>query len=340
MVVERSWLLGVFACALAVPTACGGISQSTVDGEAGESSGGIGASGGNGSGAGPGAGGGGTGGVGGAGGNPPTPAGGSIQTGGSGGTSTGGKGGFSVGGSFTGGTGVGATGMGATGGTSPMGGTGGTSPMGGTGGTLPRPDPRIPWDATGFIHATDNSFGIQGTWYLATDCAGAVAVGLPCTQPDLSLIGPDMQPGWATSPEKVCMRGVAPQVVADPATGMPAYALQWGALFGFNLADGLAYNAALYGIRGFQFDITANFEARIRANVVTTTTVGVPHFVELFIPTVNQTVYFSDALQGSWVTAPVPLDTSALTSLEFHVYTNTTATTPFDICVSNMRVIL
>jgi len=342
MVVERSWILGVLLCGLAAPTACGGISVSHSDnGEAGDGAqGGNGANGGKGGtgqGAGPGAGGGGTGGGGGGvGGVSPsggtTPMGGSTQAGGTGGVSTGGKGGFTTGGTFTGGTG-----MGALGGALPMGGTGGAPPMGGTAGTVALPDFGIPWDASGIIDSNYNVFGIYGSWYFVTDCIATAGTGLECTKSDPSLVGPDMKFGWSTSPERVCMRGIAPQVANNPVTGMPAYDLQWGAMLGFQLAGGAAYDAGTHAIYGFRFDITANFEATVRVNIESVSTVGVPHFVEIFLPSPNQVVLFEDALQGSWVTMPTPLDTSALTSVAFHVYTSAAASRPFDVCISNLR---
>jgi hypothetical protein len=48
---------------------------------------------------------------------------------------------------------------------------------------------------------------------------------------------------------------------------------------------------------------------------------------------------FDEALQGSWVPNPVPLDTSRLMAIEFHVYTNANAQKPFDFCISNLRAI-
>jgi hypothetical protein len=127
---------------------------------------------------------------------------------------------------------------------------------------------------------------------------------------------------------------------------MPAYALQWGALLGFELAgtgaaDGTSgpYDAGGFGIRGFMFDISGSPPPTIRVSFLTEQTVNSAHFVEVTLPAPSQAVLFSDALQGSWVTMPVPLDTSALTAVTFQVYTNTTAPKPFDFCISNARIL-
>jgi hypothetical protein len=61
--------------------------------------------------------------------------------------------------------------------------------------------------------------------------------------------------------------------------------------------------------------------------------------VEITLPKTNAEVLFSKALQGSWVTAPTPLTTNAIESIQFQIFTNTSAPKPFDFCVSNMRAI-
>jgi hypothetical protein len=174
----------------------------------------------------------------------PTPSGGAF-TGGvsSGGTFTGG---VSNGGTFTGGVSNGGS---FTGGVS----SGGAFPMGGTGtggtpslcadqpGRPPREEP-IWWGDDGWIFWENNSFGVQGSWYSANDCASSTPFGLSCTSRDPTLVGPDGVLGWRVLANFVCTRGVAPKVgfLAD---GTAAYSQQWGHLIGFTLNDGRPWNA-------------------------------------------------------------------------------------------------
>src|SRR5436190_23281634 len=76
---------------------------------------------------------------------------------------------------------------------------GGTSAAGGGsgGGGAGQTTPGTPlvWDATGFVAAGTNPFGIQGPFYFYSDCDPPS--GLPCTMPDATLIGADAKPGWS-----------------------------------------------------------------------------------------------------------------------------------------------
>jgi hypothetical protein len=285
---------------------------------------------------------------------------------GAGGTSAG-RGGSSSGGGGAGGKAgsSGRAGSGATGGTGTAGGgQAGSTSAGGTGGTAAGAggsagdaeggeagapnDDTIRWDAGGFISAGSNAAGIQGSWFFETDCTGATLAGLPCTVPNPALVGPDMLAGWSTNTTRVCTKGIVPQVVNDPMTGMPAYVIQWGARLGFELnAAGSGarqpFDAEEQGISGFALDIvtqsTPPQPADVRINVVTTGTVDDPHFVQALLPAATLNVRLSDALQGTWVTAPVVLDQSELTAITFQVYTNVVAPKPFDFCISNVRVL-
>ena len=57
------------------------------------------------------------------------------------------------------------------------------------------------------------------------------------------------------------------------------------------------------------------------------------------LPRYGVSLPFSMFAQGNWVPNPVPLDTTKLMSLAFHVVTNASDSTPFDFCVSNVRFI-
>jgi hypothetical protein len=306
------------ALGLAASTACGGLSQRQVgDNESG--AGGDGASGGNATGGRGGTGGVGadyTGGVGGS-------VGGSVYTGGVGG---------SVGGSvYTGG--VGGVGAGYTGG------VGGNVP---TGGVPSNPYGSIPWESDGYISSNRNIAGLEGGFYFAKDCPSAAERNLPCTESDPGLSGPDGQYGWAVSETVACARGKAVQVVADPATGVLAYELQWGALLGIAMYEPgeSVYDATARRVIGFAFDLSGVAPLELRVNVVTPETIGAPHFVTALVtPFSEHTLLFSDARQGSWIVNPSALDTSRVSAIEFHVSTDAWAPKAFDFCISNLRVI-
>jgi hypothetical protein len=220
-------------------------------------------------------------------------------------------------------------------------GSGGSGATGGTGGTGAGAD-AVTWDATGWVDPGGNAFGIMGPWYSYNDCANAMPAGLPCTVPDMGLMGPDMMAGWQPDATKVCTKGVAPQVVMD------MYSLQWGAGIALDMANmgGAStvkgdWNADAAGVAGFLFDISTvgGAPADVRVNIKTKATGDGSHFVTIVLPKTNAEVLFSKALQGSWVMPPAALDTTKIESIQFQVYTNTSAPKPFDFCVSNMRAI-
>lgn len=325
------------ALGFAASTACGGISHRDVgDNESGaagdDGSGGRGSGGKGGSTGGTGVDDGGASFTGGSGG-----AGGSITTGGVG--ADGGS--FTAGGTFTGGNGA-MGGNFTTGGAGGSVSTGGTVPVAGSSSAGAPSDPyAIRWQGDGTILPETNLFGIEGKLYFATDCASTTGSGLGCTQPDPNLVGPDGQPGWAVSDTVACARGVAPMVEADPVTGLPAYDRQWGALLGISLgqAGNPVFDAKAYGIVAFSVDVIGVAPPDVRVNFVTPETQGASHFITTFVPAPNRIYRFDEALQGSWVPQPVPLDVTRLSSVEFHVYTDATAPKPFDFCVTNLRAI-
>jgi hypothetical protein len=229
------------------------------------------------------------------------------------------------------------------------GGTGGTG-SGGTGGSGGANADAIPWDMDGWVDAAANTYAIQGPWYSYNDCDDAMPVGLPCTQPDMNMMGPDGKPGWTTSAEKVCTKGVAPLVVMYQ--GSAAFSLQWGAGIALDLnstggamAEKRDYDAAAKNIKGFMFDIVSNTTpptpAQVRVNYKTKATGDASHFVPVTMSKSNAQILFADAMQGSWVMGAdvKDLPVNALEAVQFQVATDDVAAKPFDFCVSNMRVI-
>lgn len=200
----------------------------------------------------------------------------------------------------------------------------------------------VTWDASGVIHPDQNAFSIDGAWYYADDCESAATVGLPCTEPDPALVGPDGRPGWSVSEDQVCARGIATQVVSHRTEngGMPAYAEQWGAKIGFTLAgapgsaDQASWDATAYGITGFQMSITGTRPPTVRVYFNTVDAAG--HFVTVALPVDDELpIYFEQRIQDG----PPPWVPNALTAIEVALFTNSTSVNPFDFCVSNLSVL-
>jgi hypothetical protein len=229
------------------------------------------------------------------------------------------------------------------------GGSGGTGGMGAMGGSGGQGGESIMWTDDGWVEGTANPWAIQGAWYSYNDCTDAMALNLPCTQPEATMVGPDDKPGWTADMTKICTKGVAAKVINGP-DGMPAYSQQWGAGIaldlnnpgGMNAMKG-DYNAMAAGVKGFVFDIISNTTpptpADVRVNITTQATGTGSHFVTAPLSSANFMVVFSEATQGEWVEPKVTLDQTKLQAVQFQIYTGTVAEKPFDFCVSNMRVI-
>jgi hypothetical protein len=270
-----------------------------------------------------------------------------------GGASNGGRGGSGAvdpgGGSFTGGAssggsiaigGTGPGGTGGTGGSIAIGGTGavgtggvGTGGCGGVGG--PVSIAPLSFGNDGIIHPGSNPFGISGGWYSFDDCADATAAGLPCTQREPSLLGPDGLTGWTTQSDRACASGTAARVELGP-DGAPAYGLQWGFGLGVSLNQGAPWNAPNSCVTGFVIELLGTAPATLRINIVTPRTIGVSHFVEVPLGG-NVIVDFATVRQGPWVTNPTPLDPTQITDLQFHVYTNEQARVPYHFCAGDIH---
>jgi hypothetical protein len=222
----------------------------------------------------------------------------------------------------------------------------------------------LSWDDAGRVAV--NPFALQGTFYTYQDC-GDVAAAVSaatfvcpnnpttadcCTAWSPSLVGPApaSKAGYSVSAAvqsqssaRVCLKGVATQVLTG-VDGLPSYIPQWGAGLGLPLNDSLPFDAsrAFAGgpIVGFSFDLEGPTSATaIRVGVHAQNAGNDLYFADLPVPTSGVTVMLSALHQGSWVAVPVPLDPSALTQLDFQVFTTTGAPTPFDFCVTNLSVL-
>ena len=218
-------------------------------------------------------------------------------------------------------------------------GAGAPSGSAGAGSVMPGSGTAVAWDIGGWVDGAANPFAIQGPWYSYDDCtdsAGAAST-LPCTSRDMTMMGPDMDTGWSVTPAAVCFKGTAVKVQSM------MFAAQWGAGLALDLnssggemAVKSPFDATAAGITGFEVDISGTAPATgIRINL-TMDGVGDSNFVAAPIPGTTK-FKLSDAKQGSWVTAKTPLDPTKIVAMQFQVYTNATAPTPFDFCVTGIR---
>jgi hypothetical protein len=224
--------------------------------------------------------------------------------------------------------------------TAGAGGNGGSATStAGTGGAVTPPGTALSWGADGFVAGDTNPFAIEGPFYSYSDCDPPS--GLPCSMPDASLTGADAKPGWSVDAGKVCLKGTAVKVEG----GM--FAAQWGAGLALDLnskggepgapAVKGTFDLVKAGIKGFSVDITGTAPARIRINL---TMPGVPDssFVDAKVPGTT-TFNVADAKQGTWVTSKTLLDPSKVEALQLQVFTTAASPTPYDFCVSAIRVV-
>lgn|GEM_PF-4446325 len=227
--------------------------------------------------------------------------------------------------------------------TAGAGGSGGTATSmagtGGTGGAVVSPGTALGWGVDGFVAGDTNPYAIEGPFYSYSDCDPPS--GLPCSMPDPALTGADAKPGWSVDAGKVCLKGTAVQVQDS------MFAAQWGAGLALDLnskggelgapAVKGTFDLVQAGIKGFSVDITGTAPARIRINL---TMPGVPDssFVDAKVPGTT-TFNVADAKQGTWVTSKTPLDPSKIEALQFQVFTTAASPTPYDFCVTAIRVV-
>ena len=216
---------------------------------------------------------------------------------------------------------------------------GGPTSTAGNGAAVTPPGTALSWGVDGFIAGDTNPYAIEGPFYSYSDCEPPS--GLPCSMPDATLTGADAKPGWSVDASKVCFKGTAVKVEG----GM--FAAQWGAGLALDLnskggepgapAVKGTFDLVKAGIKGFSVDITGTAPARIRINL---TMPGVPDssFVDAKVPGTT-TFNVADAKQGTWVTSKTPLDPSKVEALQFQVFTTAASATPYDFCVSAIRVV-
>ena len=209
----------------------------------------------------------------------------------------------------------------------------------GGGGAVAAPGTALSWGGDGFVAGDSNPYAIEGPFYSYSDCDPPS--GLPCSMPDATITGADAKPGWSVAAGKVCLKGTAVKVENA------MFAAQWGAGLALDLnskggepgapaAKG-TFDLVHAGVKGFSVDITGTAPANIRINL---TMPGVPDssFVDAKVPGTT-TFNVGDAKQGTWVKSKTPLDPSKVEALQFQVFTTAASPTPYDFCVTAIRVV-
>lgn len=222
----------------------------------------------------------------------------------------------------------------------------------------------LSWNDQGEIDADSNPFGIRGRWFLASDCAesmAAIAAGTYVCPPDpptpgcctaldpaypgIGLVGTEgarLVPASNDAPAKACIKGITPQLLNDT-SGNPAYGANWGIVFAMALNDNMPFDAtkAYAGgpVVGFSLDLeaaTAGTPVRVEIEG-NDRTYG--YGADLVLPVSTVTLALADSLPPEWVTDAPAIDLHDLTTLALKVGTDTTAPTPFDFCLSDLRVL-
>jgi hypothetical protein len=201
----------------------------------------------------------------------------------------------------------------------------------------PPPDGSIAlrWDASGALTGEEGC-GAHGAFHTYDDCADAELAGLPCTEWDPALTGPDGQPGFSVSEGRVCARGVVQQVIGE------AYSEMWGAQVTLDFAEpngANPFDATACGALGFAIDATVtggppDLMVRLRSE----NDPGGSGLFTLPLPARNARFLF-DRPRGQDDLSP-PASPESLRSLIFRVFTNTSAPKPFDFCITGLRLVM
>lgn len=200
--------------------------------------------------------------------------------------------------------------------------------------------------ANDYVAATDNVYGIQGSFFAYSDCDTngdgvddpGMFVGVQCTQ------------GWAlntTNPGLVCISGTVG--VRMDTTNF----LDWGAGFGMNLNElapaagqtaGVAqpYNATANGVSGFSFDIVAlpGTSIALPANTVVEFPnpaldgTGEEHFASVRAGT--NSISFASLRQATWVTSMRSFDPTQILAMKWKVESQETTSNNVSFCVTNI----
>jgi hypothetical protein len=212
---------------------------------------------------------------------------------------------------------------------------------------------------TGWISATSNAFGIQGSWYPYADGQGPDGQGQgPCQMggypPSACSVLTAPPPGNFFSPSAqgaMCVAGSVGRVVNN-AMGQPDFDHIWGAGIGFDFADSGGtppvvgpYNATAKGIAGIAFDLDMVPAPGIRVDFLTPTTENNPASwggLTLALSPVKvgrNEIRWAEVGGPNYIAPPPAFDPTRLLSVHFHVPADTASSATFSFCVSNVAVL-
>ncbi|MDX2055642.1 MAG: hypothetical protein SFV15_24785 [Polyangiaceae bacterium] len=184
--------------------------------------------------------------------------------------------------------------------------------------------------ATGWVDAGSNTLGIQGPWYSYNDCNDSPS---DCTTNHMPPKGE-----FANVGGKMCTSGTTAQVKAPT-----EFSTKWGAGIALDLNNSggamamkLPYNAASKGVKGFSFTLTGTAPG-LRVNLPTPSTATDSNFKAGVVG--QNTVLFTEAMQGSWVTTKTPIDASQVLSIQFQIPSTMQGAVAFDFCIENLKAI-
>jgi hypothetical protein len=181
----------------------------------------------------------------------------------------------------------------------------------------------LPW-RDNWLEADDNPFGIEGWVWMDTDCSSVTDEELECADVDESLLGPGAY-GWSVTPDQICIKGVIEPIVD--------WSQQWGADLGFNFTpNGEPFDAS--ELKGFAFDLSGTAPEEIGVVLSSPADDG-DRRKQFPVSTQDGFILFDEALDGG----TDPFDSSELLGLAFVAIGKAGEPTPYDFCLSNLRVL-
>jgi len=187
-------------------------------------------------------------------------------------------------------------------------------------------------DATGWVDRGGNTVGIQGAWYSYDDCNDSPGA---CTKNHLPPSG-----SFPNTGGKMCTSGTTVAVASQA-----DFSKQWGAGIALDLNNSggdagvkQPYNAQTNNVIGFSMKITGTAPG-LRINITDVPSGDNANFVP-GVAGQDNTVLFTQAKQGSWVTMKSPLDTTRLLAIQFQIPSVMSKTQDFNFCVENLAALV
>ncbi len=182
-------------------------------------------------------------------------------------------------------------------------------------------------DATGYVAPASNSLGLNGSWFVYSDCVDLN--GVNCST--------------VTSPPTTSFPNTGGSMCTSGTTSANASA--WGAGIALELNDDGAshkqspWDATAAGVLGFCFQLSGSAVPAGLRLAFTTTTSGDDAPFKAVGSAGSHTVLFSQTGPGSWFKNTSPLDTHNLVLMQFQIPATSGKAIPWDFCVSGMTAV-